>query len=157
MNIIMAIVWVLVGMALMGLLVWFSMPSLMLIRHKSKLGYDATVSTLSETLQKKQDWKVLTVNDYQKNTEAFGALERVGSINICNPRYASTILADEKDRGVTAFMPLGLGVYENKKGQVFISQLNVGLLGRMFGGTIARVMGMAGKDIRDVIQSVSGK
>jgi len=140
MNTVLAIVWVLVGMALMGLLVWFTMPSLMLVRHKSKLG-----------------WKVLTVNDYQKSTEAFVALERVGSINICNPRYASTILADEKNRGVTAFMPLGLGVYENKKGQVFISQLNVGLLGKMFGGTIANVMGMAGKDIRDLIQSVTGK
>lgn len=157
MNTVLAIVWVLVGMALMGLLVWFTMPSLMLVRHKSKLGYEATVSALSETLQKKQDWKVLTVNDYQKSTEAFVALERVGSINICNPRYASTILADEKNRGVTAFMPLGLGVYENKKGQVFISQLNVGLLGKMFGGTIANVMGMAGKDIRDLIQSVTGK
>ncbi len=156
MNIVMAIVWVLVGMALMGLLVWFSMPSLMLIRRRSKLGYDATVSALSETLQKKQDWKVLTVNDYQKSTEAFGALERICSINICNPRYASKILADEKNRGVTAFMPLGLGVYENKKGQVVVSQLNVNLLGKMFGGTIAKVMGMAGKDIRDVIQSVSG-
>jgi len=32
-----------------------------------------------------------------------------------------------------------------KQGQVFISQLNVGLLGMMFGGTIADVMGMAGK------------
>ncbi|HNS17073.1 MAG TPA: DUF302 domain-containing protein [Bacteroidales bacterium] len=157
MNTVLAIVWVLVGMALMGIIVWFSLPSLMLIRHKSKLGYEATVSTLGETLQKKQDWKVLTVNDYQKSTAAFGSLERVGSINICNPRYASTILADENDRGVSAFMPLGLGVYETKKGHVLISQLNVGLLGKMFGGTIADVMGRVGKDIKDVIESVSMK
>ena len=143
-SIIHAIGWVLVGMVLMGLIVWFSMPSLMLIKHKSKLSYNETVNVLSETLKKKQDWRVIIVNDYQKSTAAFVALERVGSITICNPRHASKILADDKNRFVTAFMPLGLGVYEDKKGQVFVSQMNVGLLGKMFGGTISDVMGGAG-------------
>lgn len=149
--------WVLVGMILMGLFVWFTMPSLMLIKHKSSRGYDDTVAVLSDALKKKQDWRVLTVNDYQKSTAAFGAIERVGSVTICNPRYASKILANEVDRGVTAFMPLGIGVYEDKQGQVYVSQLNVGLLGMMFGGTISDVMGMAGKDINEVIASVAAK
>jgi len=156
-NVIQAAGWVLVGMVLMGAIVWFTMPSLMLIKHKSNLSYDDTVAVLSETLKKKQDWRVLTINDYQKSTAAFGAMERVGSINICNPRYASKILASDADRGVTAFMPLALGVYEDKKGQVFVSQLNVGLMGMMFGGTIADVMGMAGNDLNEVVESVAAK
>jgi uncharacterized protein (DUF302 family) len=156
-SIIQVVIWVLVGMALLGLIVWFSMPLLMLVKHKSKLSYDETVTALSETLEKKQDWHVLTVSDFQKTTEAFVTLERVGSISICNPRYVSKILADDKNRGVTAFMPLELGVYEDKKGQVFVSQLNAGLLGKMFGGTISNVMGMAGKDLSEVVESVSVK
>jgi uncharacterized protein (DUF302 family) len=156
-SIIHAIVWVLVGMVLMGFLVWFSMPSLMLVKHKSNLSYDETVKVLSETLKKKQGWRVIMVNDYQKTTAAFVALERVGSITICNPRHASKILADDKNRFVTAFMPLGLGVYEDKKGQVFVSQMNVGLLGKMFGGTISDVMGGAGKELSEVVESVSAK
>jgi len=36
-------------------------------------------------------------------------------------------------------MPLSIGVYEDGKGQVYISQLDVGLMGMMFGGTIAEV------------------
>jgi uncharacterized protein (DUF302 family) len=149
--------WVLVGMALMGLIVWFTMPSLMLIKHKSNRNYDDTVVILSEALKKKQDWRVLTINDYQKSTAAFGAMERVGSMSVCNPRYASKILADDTNRGVTAFMPLAIGVYEDKKGQVFVSQLNVGVMGLMFGGTIADVMGMAGKDLNEVVASVTAK
>jgi uncharacterized protein (DUF302 family) len=145
--------WILVGMLLMGLLVWFTMPALMLIQHKSTRSYDATVVALSDALAKKQDWRVLTVNDYQKATATFGALERVGSLSVCNPRYASRILANDADRGVTAFMPLALGVYEDKSGQVYVSQLNVGLMGMMFGGTIADVMGMAGTDLSEVIAS----
>lgn len=151
------IVWVLVGMGLMGLIVWFAMPFLMLVKRKSKLNYEDTVTALSEILQKKQDWHVLTMNDFQKNVKDFATLERVGSISICNPRYVSKILADDKNRGVTAFMPLELGVYEDKKGQVFVSQLNVGLLGKMFGGTISNVMGMAGKDLSGVVEAVSAK
>jgi uncharacterized protein (DUF302 family) len=156
-SIILAVVWVLAGMAIMGLIVWFVMPFLMLIRYKSKLSFDETVTVLSETLNKKQDWRVVTVNDYQKCTEAFAALEKVSSVSICNPRYVAKILTNDKDRGVTAFMPLGLGVYEDKKGNVFVSQLNVGLLGIMFGGTIAEVMGMAGKDIKAVVKSVAAE
>jgi uncharacterized protein (DUF302 family) len=149
--------WMFAGMLVMGLIVWLTMPSLMLIKHKSNRSYDETVSALSEALSKKQDWRVLTVNDYQKSTAAFGAIERTGTVSICNPRYASKILANEVDRGVTAFMPLGIGVFEDKQGNVYVSQLNVGLLGMMFGGTIADVMGMAGRDINEVVASATSE
>jgi hypothetical protein len=54
-------------------------------------------------------------------------------------------------------MPLAIGLYEDKKGQVFVSQLNVGLLGMMFGGTIAKVMNMAGKDIKEVVGAITNQ
>ena len=146
--------WVLVGMAIMGLIVWFTMPSLMLIEHKSNQSYEDTVVKLSEAFKKKQGWKILKVNDYQKATAEFSPMERASSINVCNPRSASKILANDADRGVTAFMPLAIGIYEDKKGQVYVSQLNVGLMGMMFGGTIAEVMGTAGKDLNDVVATV---
>lgn len=144
------------GMVLMGLIVWFAMPSVMVVKHRSSQSYDKTVAALSGAITSKKDWRVLTVNDYQKSTAAFGAIERAGSINICNPRYASKVLANDRDRGVTAFMPLGIGVYEDKQGRVFIASLNVTLLGKMFGGTIADVMGKsAGKDLSEAIASVA--
>jgi uncharacterized protein (DUF302 family) len=157
MNVLQVSIWVIAGMVLMGLIVWFTMPLLMLIKYKSKLSYDETITVLSEALIKKQDWQVLNVNDFQKRTKDFVTLDRVGSIDLCNPRYVSKILADDKNRGVTAFMPLDLGVYEDKKGQVFVSKLNIGLLGKMFGGTISEVMGTAGKDLNEVVNSVTSK
>ena len=154
-NAIQAIGFVLSGMVLMGLIVWFTMPSLMLVKCRSTLGYDETVMKLGEEVRQKPDWKVLVVNDYRKATEAFGSIERTGSINICNPRYASRILANDSDRGVTAMMPLAIGVYEDKQGQVYISRMNFKLVGMMFGGTIAEVMGTAGKDVGDIVKSVA--
>jgi uncharacterized protein (DUF302 family) len=156
-NVLLLVGGVLIGMVIMGLVVWFTMPSLMLIKHKSNRSYDDTLSILSEDFQKKQDWHLLKITDYQESTADYGAMERVCSVNVCNPRYASKILNDDANRGVTAFMPLAIGVYEDKKGQVFVSQLNVGLLGMMFGGTIAKVMNMAGKDIKEVVASMVTK
>jgi len=86
-----------------------------------------------------------------------GPIDKVGSIALCNPRYASRILADANNRKVTAFMPLAIGVYEDGKGQVYVSQLDVGLMGMMFGGTIAEVMGVAGKDLNAVVATAVGK
>jgi uncharacterized protein (DUF302 family) len=97
------------------------------------------------------------MNDYQEATAPFGKLERVCSMNVCNPRLAYEILSEESNRGVTAIMPVAIGVYEDKKGQVYTSLLNVGLLGMMFGGTIARVMKLAAKDLDTIISSITAK
>lgn len=151
-----AIGWMLIGMVLMGAIVWVCMPSVMIVKYKSTRGYDDTIAILSSSIQGKQDWRVLGINDYQKSTSAFGNIERTGSITICNPRYASQVLANDQNRGVTAFMPLGIGVYEDKTGQVYVASLNHKLLGMMFGGSIAEVMGkQAGTDIQKAIESVA--
>ena len=41
-----AIGWIVVGMLLMGAIVWFTMPALMVIQHKSPRDYQATVTAL---------------------------------------------------------------------------------------------------------------
>ena len=149
--------WMLVGMVLMGVIVWVSMPSLMLIEHKSPRNYEETIASLKDAIAKKEHWKNPAVFDFKKNIEdaGYGPIDRVGNVALCNPPYAARILKDDKDRIVTAFMPLGIGVYEDKNGQVYISELNVGMMGMMFGGTIAEVMADAGKDVKDIIATAT--
>jgi hypothetical protein len=78
-------------------------------------------------------------------------------MSICNARFAYEILSEDANRGVTAIMPPAIGIYEDKKGQVFTSQLNVGLLGMMFGGTIARVMKLVARDLDTIVSSVNAR
>jgi uncharacterized protein (DUF302 family) len=153
-----AVAWVIVGMVLMGVIVWFTMPALMVIQHKSPRDYQATVAALEKAVAARQDWKIPAISDFQKsiNEAGHGPIDKVGSIALCNPRYASRILADPTNRKVTAFMPLAIGVYEDGK-EVYVSQLDVGLMGMMFGGTIAEVMGVAGKDLSAVIAAAVAK
>jgi uncharacterized protein (DUF302 family) len=143
----------------MGLIVWKVMPKMMLILHKSSKSFDDTVAAIGDAVNKKQDWKILGLNDYQKRIResGYGEMNRTGSIALCNAHYSSRILADDGNKKVTAFMPIEIGIYEDKSRQVYVSELNVGLLGKMFGGTIAEVMSDAGKDIKDILRALAQK
>ena len=153
------VLWVLVGMAIMGIAGYLMMPSMMLIVHESPNDYEATVAALQASIDSRADWKVAYTYDFQQNiTEAgHGPIEKVGAVALCNPLLASRILADDDNRKVTAFMPLGIGVYEDSDGTVYVAELNVRLLGMMFGGTIAEVMAEAGGDVSAVIAEATAE
>ena len=135
-----AILWMLGGMAIMGAVIGFSMPSMMLVVHESPLNYEDTVDALKANIESMQGWKVPATYDFQRNIDeaGHGPVERVGSVALCHPLYASRILLNDENKKVTAFMPLGIGVYEDKDGNVYVSELNVAPLGMMFGGTIGK-------------------
>ena len=154
-----AILWMLGGMIVMGAAVWTLMPSMMLVVHESPLGYQDTLDALRASIESNADWKAVETYDFQRNIHdaGHGPIENVGAVALCHPLYASRILAADDNRKVTAFMPLGIGVYQDKEGNVYISELNVGLLGMMFGGTIAQVMADAGNDISEIISMTTAR
>jgi hypothetical protein len=54
-------------------------------------------------------------------------------------------------------MLLAIGVYEDGKGHVYVCHFDVGLIGTMFGGTVAEVIGVAGKDPSAVVATAVGE
>ena len=154
-----AIGWILTGMVLMGALVWVLMPSMMLVVHDSPFGYQETIDALNNVIESRPGWKATTTYDFQKTIQdaGHGPIEHVGSVAICNPQYASRILSADGNKKVTAFMPLGIGVYQDKDGNVYVSELNVALIGMMFGGTIADVMADAGNDVSEIISIATAR
>ena len=158
-KVINALLFIVVGMLLMGLGVWIMMPKMMLTTYKSDSSYEETINKLRIAIETKKNWEMPKEFDFQKKIQdtGHGKIERVGSIALCNPKYASMILSEDSNRKVTAIMPLTIGVYENNNGQVYVSELNVGLMGMMFGGTIAKVMDIAGKDVNEIILSAAEK
>ena len=148
-----AILWMLTGMVIMGTATWVLMPSMMLAVHESPLNYEDTIAALNASIASRPGWKATETYDFRRNIEdaGHGPIEDVGAVALCHPFYASRILAADENRKVTAFMPLGIGVYEDIDGTVYVSELNVSLLGMMFGGTIAEVMADAGNDIGEII------
>lgn len=134
------LVGLLLGIALTAGAVWLLMPGFMVVEHESKLDFDTTVAALEKAV-KAEGWVVSGVADMQKPLAKHGVTfpRRVKVVKLCHPRYAGSVL--QTDRQMAALMPCSIAVYEDDDGTVRISKMNTGLMGKMFGGNVARVMG----------------
>jgi uncharacterized protein (DUF302 family) len=127
------------GVVVTGVAVWKLMPGMMIVEHQSRFGFDETVSKLVGAV-KAGGWSVPKVRDMNKTMAKHGVVmkRRVKIVEMCKAPYAKDVLST--DPQVSTLMPCAVGVYE-RGGKVYLSGMNMGLMGKMFGGNIARVMG----------------
>ena len=140
-----AIGFSLVGGVVLGIVVtcvvgWTAMPGMMIVTEQSRLGFDETISALGKAITD-QGWISPGTTDMQASLAKHGQdfPHRVKIIKLCHPQYAADVLAT--DRHVACLMPCSIAVWEGDDGRVYISKMNTGLMGKMFGGNIAEVMG----------------
>jgi uncharacterized protein (DUF302 family) len=143
------------GIALTGFIIAFSMPRMMLTVHKSRLGFDETVATI-ENSAIEQGWKVPKIYDIQKSLVEAGHTEmgRLTILSLCQPDHAYEILKEDSRKKVSAIMPCRLAVYEVKGGKVYVAGLNVRLMSKMFGGVIEEVMGNVDKEEKEILKKI---
>lgn len=115
-------------------------PKLMLNERPSPLGLDETVAAITNKAIA-AGWTVSSVMPLDQSVKKHGGDpgRPVRLINLCHAQHASAILLDDKARVATTLMPCTISVYETASG-VRIGSMNSGLMGRFFGGTIARIM-----------------
>ena len=66
---------------------------------------------------------------------------QVHLIKLCEPHHAAAVLTDH--RPMACMMPCTFAVYEDDQGAVRVSKINTALMGKVFGGSVANVMGGA--------------
>jgi len=62
-------------------------------------------------------------------------------INMCQADHVYNILKEDGNRVLSVMMPCTISVYEKTDGITYIGAMNAGLLGKMFGGSIAEIIG----------------
>jgi uncharacterized protein (DUF302 family) len=134
------VVGLLVGVVVAGVVGWKTMPGMMIVTKQSQLGFVETVATLDKAITDR-GWISPGTTDMQESLTKHGQEfpHRVKIIKLCHPEYASEILTT--DRHVSCLMPCSIAVWEDDDGKVHVSKMNTGLMGKMFGGNIARIMG----------------
>ena len=130
------------GVVMLGAVAWKMMPALMLSESVSPYGLEETVDLIQKNAIE-ADWVVSGLVKLDASIAKHGGpkVPRTWLINLCQADHASRILADDADRVVSVMMPCTISVYEKSDGKTYIGSMNAGLLGRMFGGTVAEVMG----------------
>jgi len=129
-----------VGAALAVAVVLKTMPGMMIVVRPSRLGFEETVRAVQEGL-KEEGWASPGTIDLNASMAKHGVTfgPRVRIVQLCKAPYAKRVL--EKHRHLAALMPCAIAVYEGDDGRVYVSKMNTGLMGRLFGGVVAEVMG----------------
>ena len=148
-------VGIFVGILVTIITVWSLMPGMMIVIHQSR--YDS----VEETCQKLKEsiiangWQCPAIRNMNKAMQKHGvSMEaQVRIVELCHAKYAKEVLQTNPE--VSTLMPCALGVYKGKDGKVYISGMNMGLMGKMFGGNIANIMGnIVSKDEKKILHSV---
>ena len=136
----MLLIGLLSGIVATVLSMWLVMPSLMLTTHVSKYDDVNETALALKTAIEAAGWQCPAVRDMNvamaKHGVTFSPPIRI--VELCKAEYAKEVLSDHPE--VSTLMPCAWGVYK-KAGKVYITGMNTGLMGKMFGGSIARVMG----------------
>ena len=134
---------IIIGAILMMVVMRLAMPKMML--HEQVSPYDHT-----ETVQRIQaavtngGWEISRTMNMQKSLSKHGkTVPEITVIKICEPNHAAEIMNDDDALFVTVMMPCSIAVYNKTDGKTYISTMNAKLMGRMFGGTVSKIMGGA--------------
>lgn len=149
------IIGLVAGMIICAVLIVVMMPSMMIVTKECELGFDETVASLEKRIPE-HGWvlsggKAIDMNAaLAKNGVEFKP--RVKLVKLCNAEHAKSVLTT--DRWVSCLMPCTMAVWEGDDGKVYLSEMNMSLMAKMFGGNIAKVMG--GDVVHDEEQILSG-
>lgn len=131
------------GAVAFGITGWNIMPGLMLKEIPSPYSVNETVEKISANA-KAAGWVVAGVKQLHKAVKKHGGgdIRPVNLIDLCEAHHAFKILKDDENKKLSVFMPCTISVYEKSDGKTYVGTMNAELLGKMFGGTIAHVMGV---------------
>ena len=140
MNVVIGLGGLLAGVLITAIAVVLMMRSRMIVHRKSRYGFEDTVSRVERAIEE-AGWVLAASKRFNENLARHGVsfAPRIQLISLCRAEYAESVLRDS--RHMACLMPCTFAVYEADDGSVRISKMNTGLMGRVFGGTVARIMG----------------
>jgi uncharacterized protein (DUF302 family) len=132
------------GVVLSGLGGSKLMQTKMAISIKSPKSFEDTCQSIEKTVAEfaDEDWgfPIEKWNFYQvfeKNNLVPERIKNIMVYFICNAKLANTVI--NANNSMMGIMPCSWAVYENENG-VFIAKMNIGLMSKMFTGTIKDMM-----------------
>lgn len=136
-----------VGVVVTGVVVWNMMPGMMLHERLSPYGVEETVNKIKENASAK-GWVIPSVKPLHKSVlkHGGGELPPIMLVNLCQPDHAFNILKEDANKKISVFMPCTISVYQKSDGKAYVGTMNADLLGEMFGGAVAEVMGVVAAD-----------
>ncbi len=112
---------------------------------------EETVAAIKKNIEASEGWVINGIKPMDKKIKELGGPEilPVTLIDACNPHHAGAILKSDADRYASVMMPCTISVYQKANGKVYVGYVNARMIGQMFGGEMAKIMGGAVADDQD--------
>ena len=125
---------------------------MMFVTHKSKFDFTETIQRIKSSGEE-YGWYNPVITNHYEIEQHFDLPEpnRVATISMCIPRSAYKILKENKKLAV--MMPLQINVYEEAE-QVYITWMNIEMMGKLFGDDVSQVMQDASKGLMTVHRDI---
>lgn len=127
-------------------------PGLMIEERRSPYDVATTVQTIV-TNATARGWVVPKIYDFREALArpAGPDLAPIRVVELCQRDYARELLKSGRNRFVATMMPCAIAVYEKEDGRTYVASMNVGLMGRLFGGEIRAIMGKVAEDDKEIL------
>ncbi|WP_024787995.1 MULTISPECIES: DUF302 domain-containing protein [unclassified Lebetimonas] len=146
-----------VAVFLIPLFFKLSAENMLFKQIKSPYSFEKTVNLLANSIANQPGWHIVTIINQEEEIKKYGGPDvgKVAIIKFCNAKLAGKMLSDDDTKFMAVKMPLSIAVYEDSKGQVFISLMNGYLLTRMLSGTKeGKIMELVVRDIESILSFV---
>ena len=144
-----------VGIVFLGVVMFLNMGSLMFNEIESPFGVEETAARIQRNIQGLEDrgWKLSGLRDPSKAVAASGSnVLPVLLVEACSTKYSAPLLKEDETRALSILMPCTITVYKKDNGKTYITLMNSGLMGKMFGQKVGEIMGEVAKDQAEFVR-----
>ncbi len=140
------------GLIVLALVMKMAAPGMMIHEAKSPYDFNTTVETIIANAES-EGWTVPKVYDFRKSIVDAGSddVGRIKVIEMCQPEYASGLLGADDTKFVAVMMPCAVAVYEKSDGNTYVASMNVGIMGKVFGGDVDQTMSKVAADDKKIL------
>ena len=147
------------GIVFTGAAINISASEMMLKELVSPYDFDKTVRVISDRINNKAGWHVTNVIDQNHEVKEHGGSE-IGNFKIikyCHGKFAADMLQADDRKKIGTMMPKSFAVYEKSDGQVYVATMNGGVMGKLFGGEIEKIIEDSSLEVEDIMRFINLK
>lgn len=144
-----------IGIVLLGVVMFYTAGSFMFNEIESPYSVEETAARIQQNIQRLENrgWKLSGLRDPSKAVAADGTnVLPVLLVEACSTKYSGPLLKEDETRALSILMPCTITVYKKDNGKTYITLMNSGLMGQMFGSKVAAIMGEVAKDQAEFVK-----
>jgi len=149
----------LAGIIFTGIVISVSSGEMMVKEFKSPYNFEKTVEVIQNRINGKEGWHVTETIDQNKEVSENGGFP-IGNFKIikfCNGSFAARMLKEDDRKKIGNMLPKSFAVYQKSDGQVFVSAMNGGIMGKLFGGEIEKIIEEVSLEVEDMMRFINLK